>query len=92
MKNYWAEKAKKIKGVKLYTSTKPQYSCALATVGIEGMKPRDIESNLYKDYKIHCTTIEHEEVFGVRITPHVYTSIEELDLLVEAIEDLANRS
>ncbi len=89
LKNYWCEKALKIPKFKLYTSLKPEYSCAIATFGIEGWKPADIDSKLFELKKIHCTTVNHENVHGVRITPHVYTSLRDLDRLVEAITAIA---
>ena len=39
LKKYWAEKALQIPGVKIHTSLKPEYSCAIAGVSIDGMKP-----------------------------------------------------
>jgi len=89
LKNYWTEKVKDIPKVKFYTSLKSEYSCALCCVGIEGMKPSDLESELFNSYKIHTTTIDFEAAHGVRITPHVYTSLRDLDLLVKAIKELA---
>lgn len=89
LKNYWCEKALKVPKFKLYTSLKPEYSCAIATFGIEGWKPADIDTKLFELKKIHCTTVNHENVHGVRITPHVYTSLRDLDRLVEAITAIA---
>jgi selenocysteine lyase/cysteine desulfurase len=89
LKNYWTEKVKDMPKVKFYTSLKQEYSCALCTMGIEGMKPNDLENELFNNYKIHTTTVDFEAVHGVRITPHVYTSLRDLDLLVKAIKEIA---
>lgn len=91
LKNYWCSKVVKLPGVKLYTSLKDNYSCAIATLGIEGMKGSEISAELFDKYKIHTTGIDHEGVNGVRITPHVYTSIDDLDKLVVAITSIASR-
>jgi len=90
LKNYWMEKVKDVPGIKLYTSFKPQFACALATFGIEGKEPGDIATFLFKEYKIHTTTIDKEGVKGVRITPHVYTTLYDLDRLVKAIKEFAS--
>lgn len=90
LKNYWYQKVEKLPGVKLYTSTKPEYACAIATLGIAGWAPLEIVNKLMTDKKIHTTNAEHEAVNGVRITPHVYTSLKELDLLIECITEMAN--
>ena len=91
LKNYWTEKVKEIPKVKFYTSLKAEYSCALCCVGIEGMKPSDLENELFNTYKIHTTTIDFEAAHGVRVTPHVYTSLRDLDLLVKAITEIAGK-
>jgi selenocysteine lyase/cysteine desulfurase len=90
LKNYWLEKVKPFSKVKTYTSLKAQYSCAIATIGIEGVDASEIEQQLLEKYKIHCTIVKHEQVNGIRITPHVYTSLSELDLLVNAIKEIAS--
>jgi len=93
LKNYWAEKAVKIPGVKLGTSLKPEFSCALAIFSIEGISVTDIENKLLSKYKIHTSPINWEigNIHGVRVTPSVYTSTRELDILVHAIEEIAKR-
>ena len=44
---------------------------------------------LFNNYKIHTTTIEWENIKGVRITPNVYTTTKNLDNLVEGIRKFA---
>ncbi len=89
LKNYWCKKAIGISKFKLYTSLKDDYSCAIATFNIEGRKPEDVSNALFEKKKIHTTAINHEQVVGVRITPHVYTSLYELDKLLEGIKEIA---
>ncbi len=91
LKNYWAEKAKDIPRVKIHTSLKSPYSCAICGVSIEGMKPAELDSALFDRYKIHTVGIVWENISCVRITPHVYTRIADLDKLVQAIETIAER-
>jgi selenocysteine lyase/cysteine desulfurase len=91
LKNYWAEKVKDIRGVKLHTSLKPEYSCAICGVSIEGMTPAQITGELMEKYKIHTTGIVWENISCARITPHVYTRPRDLDKLVTAITDMASR-
>lgn len=91
LKNYWTKKAKDIKGVTIHTSFKDEYACALALFSIEGKTPSEIENFLFDNYKIHTVGIVWElgSISGVRVTPHVYTSLNDLDRLVEAIEKCA---
>ena len=85
LKDYWTSKVKDLPGVFLNTSLLPAYSCAIANIGVEGREPVDLDNHLFSKYNIHCVTINWENIHGVRIAPHVYTSLRELDRLVEGI-------
>lgn len=89
LKNYWMNKVKDIPKVKLGTSVKPGFGCAIGLVGIEGKKPAELDSFLFNNYKIHAVGIEWENIKGVRVTPNVYTTTKNLDTLVEAITAFA---
>jgi selenocysteine lyase/cysteine desulfurase len=55
LKNYWANQVKDIKGVKLHTSLKDKYSCAICGISIEGKTPAETEQFLFEKYKnSHC--------------------------------------
>jgi len=89
LKNYWMEKVKDVPKVKLNTSLNSKWGCAIGNVAIEGKKPADLEIFLFDKYKIHTVSIDWENIHGVRITPNVYTTIPNLDLLVEGITAFA---
>ncbi len=91
LKNYWAEKVQHIPKVKLHTSLKPEYSCAICGVSIDGMTPGELDSALFNQYKIHTVSIVYENISCVRVTPHVYTTLPDLDKLVRAIEEIAGK-
>jgi selenocysteine lyase/cysteine desulfurase len=85
LKEYWTSKVLDNPKFKLYSSLKPEYSCAIATIGIEGWEAPDIEAKLFELKKIHTVAIKYEKVNGIRITPHVYTSLSDLDKLVDGL-------
>jgi len=89
LKNYWMERVKDLPKVKINTSLDPKWGCAIGNVAIEGKKPADLEAFLFDKYKIHTVSIEWENIHGVRITPNVYTTIGNLDLLVDGITTFA---
>lgn len=88
LKNYWMEQVRDVKGIRFYTSLKPKWGCAIGTFGIEGKKAVDISYQLFKEHKIHTVGIEWEKINGVRVTPNVYTTTQDLDKLVAAIKKL----
>lgn len=89
LKNYWMKKVRDIPGVQIGTSLKEGFGCAIGLVGVEGRKPAELEQYLFNNYKIHTVGIEWENIRGIRVTPNVYTTTKELDLLVEGITRFA---
>ena len=86
LKNYWMEKVKDIPKVKLNTSMHPKWGCAIGNIGIEGRKPGELDSFLLEKYRVHTVGITWENIVGVRITPNVYTTTKNLDMLVDGIK------
>lgn len=89
LKNYWMEKVQHVPKIKLNTSLDPKWGCAIGNVGIEGRKPGELDSFLFDKFKIHTVGIVWENISGVRITPNVYTTLKNLDMLVEGITTFA---
>ncbi len=89
LKNYWMEKVRNIPKVKLNTSLHPKWGCAIGNMGIEGKKPGELDSFLLDKYKVHTVAISWENIHGIRVTPNVYTTIANLDVLIEGISAFA---
>jgi selenocysteine lyase/cysteine desulfurase len=85
LKNYWMSRVKDIPKVKLNTSMKAGFGCAIGSVLVEGKKPGELDTFLLDKYKVHTVGIEWENIHGVRVTPNVYTTTKNLDVLVEGI-------
>ncbi|MEI2756688.1 MAG: aminotransferase class V-fold PLP-dependent enzyme [Chitinophagaceae bacterium] len=85
LKNYWFNKVKEIPKVKLNTPFSSQWGCAIGNIAIGGKKPEELDSFLFNKYKIHTVAINWENIHGVRVTPNVYTTTKNLDVLVEGI-------
>jgi selenocysteine lyase/cysteine desulfurase len=83
LKDYWSEEAGKWPKIKI--NTPKDASCALAHVSVEGKTAAEVESFLFNKFKIHTSPIQWEALNGVRITPHVYTTLKDLDRLKEAL-------
>jgi selenocysteine lyase/cysteine desulfurase len=89
LKTYWSTRVQGMKGVKLHTSPKPEFSCAIGSVSVEGYTPQELYDALFKRYKIHSKTENLDGLQCHRITPNVYTSLQDLDRFVNAIGELA---
>ena len=75
----------------LHTSLKPQFSCGLATVKVEGIEPRPLQAWLWEKHRILVTPIEVEskQFAGIRVTPNVYSTMEEIGRFCDAMEQAA---
>jgi selenocysteine lyase/cysteine desulfurase len=89
LQRYWSEKVRDMKHTVMNTPADPARSCAIANVGVSGMKPADLAKLLLEKYKIWTVGIDDVGVHGCRITPNVYTTTQELDVFVKALSDLA---
>lgn len=91
LKQYWVEQVQDLAGVTMNTPMKKGFSCAIGNIAIEGKKPSELETFLFDKYKIHTVSIEWENIRGVRITPNIYTTTEDLDKLVRGIRAFAEK-
>jgi selenocysteine lyase/cysteine desulfurase len=89
LQNYWTGKVRSLPNIILNTPEDPTRSCAIANVGIKNMKPEVMAETLLKKYKIYTVAIGGKGVFGCRITPNVYTTTADLDILVSALKEMA---
>lgn len=87
LRDYWANRLLENDRVRLHTSQKPGFACGIANVAIEGIEPGELASWLWSEHRIIVTPIGHEECTGLRISPSVYTTPEELDRFCDAVED-----
>lgn len=88
LRDRWAKRLLKHDGITLHTSLNPKKGCAIATVQIEGIETSDVAKHLWSKYRIFVVAINHKEFTGCRVTPHVYTTIEEIDRFSDAMETI----
>jgi selenocysteine lyase/cysteine desulfurase len=89
LQQYWTTKVRGKPRIVLNTPSEPVRSCAIANVGIDGMNPGDLGRTLFDRYKVWTVAINNAGVRGVRVTPQLYTTTAELDVLVGALLELA---
>ena len=89
LQTYWTGQVRGVPGIHLNTPEDPARSCAIANVGLAGMKPGDLSKALLEQYRIWTVAIDGAGVHGARITPGVFTTTAELDALVAALKELA---
>lgn len=91
LKKYWTDKVKSHPKIKIYTPESSQLSGALALVGVDGKEATDLDGYLFGEHHIHVVSIKYGKLNGIRVTPNVYTSFEDLDRFSEALIKFANK-
>ncbi len=89
IQKYWSDQVRDVKNINVNTPKEAHRSCGIANVGIEGIHPHDMAKRLMDDYNIWTVAINQPPVVGCRITPNVYTTLEELDVFVAALKEMA---
>ena len=88
LRDYWAKRLLAHDRVRLHTSLKPGFACGIATVEVEGIDPHALNDHLWNRHRILAVAIKHPEFEGIRVSPSVYTRLEELDRFADAVEDV----
>jgi len=84
----WAERLKKSPRFHIHTSFDPAQAGAIGTVGLDGWTPAAIATTLWDKQRIIVTPIVHDEYQGVRVTPNLYTTLDEVDTFAGVMEAL----
>jgi selenocysteine lyase/cysteine desulfurase len=91
----WANALKPFPRIKIHSSLEPGQTWGLALVGIEGVDSRALSQFMMDKYRIVINAVVAGELpgpqfpyEGLRVTPNVYTTLEEVDTFVEAMHDV----
>jgi len=91
LRDRWVTRLQATGKVKLFTNLKPGWSGGIATFGLDGVDPAALEKTLWDKHRIFVVTIKHEEVVGTRVSPSVYTTVDEIDRFGDAVEDFIRK-
>ena len=87
LRNRWADRVLKESNgrARMLTPIKPTESGAIAVLAIDGMDMGQLRGWLLSKHKIVTTPIVNDEMAGLRVTPSVYTTIDEVDRFAETV-------
>jgi selenocysteine lyase/cysteine desulfurase len=77
--------------VKVLTELGPQKAGAIALISVDGLDPVKLGGWMMANYRIVNTPIVHPEFSGIRITPSIYTTPDEIDTFVGAVSTAIRR-
>ena len=73
----------------IHTSLDRAMGCAIGNVGIRGVDTAKLQGHLWGKKRIFTVAIIHAEYQGLRITPNVYTTVDEVDAFAAEMEQVA---
>jgi selenocysteine lyase/cysteine desulfurase len=91
LRDRWMRRLAAQPRVKIHTSFDPAMSCGIGNVQVEGIDTQALARHLFDTRRIIVVPIHHEEFEGLRVTPCVYTTPDEVDLFAEAMEQVIAR-
>ncbi len=89
LQDYWTSKVRDLPNVNVNTPKEMERHGAIGNVGIQDVEPSDLSKRLMNEHNIWTVAIKRVNVEGVRVTPNVYTTTDELDAFVKAIQVLS---
>ena len=91
LSRYWMNQLKTSSKITFNTSFDDRFSCAIGNFAIEGVNPIELYGHLMTKHKIITTAIVHDEFKGIRVTPNLYTTLQELDRFCDVILSIAQK-
>lgn len=91
LKNYWAKELQAHSNVRFYTSFKDKYAGAIALFEATDRDTELVSLELERKYRIHHTRTNLEGVKGIRISPNIYTTLDDLDRFLESVTTLLKK-
>jgi isopenicillin-N epimerase len=74
--------------IRVHTSLDPAMSCGIGNLQVDGIDSVLLAKHLFDTRRIIVVPIKHAEFEGLRVTPCVYTTTDEVDRFSEAIEQV----
>lgn len=92
LRRRWMDQVADVQRVRFHTANDDAQAGALATMSIDGIGAADLTQRLQDGYSIHVRPRFVEgEWEGIRVTPNVFSTLEEVDTFARAIREIAAR-
>ncbi len=92
LRRRWSDRVRDLPGVRVLNSEEPRESCGIGAMSLEGIDAGALTDHLERKYRIHVRPRFVEREFDcIRVTPNVFTTLEEVDFFAEAIEAISRK-
>lgn len=86
LRDRWASRLAQNPKCKILHSADPAQSCGIGFLSFNGVDAQKMRDLLWNKYAILTAFMPHEEYTGLRITPHVYSTVRDIDFFAETVE------
>jgi isopenicillin-N epimerase len=86
LRDRWAHRLAQNSKVKILHSEDPAQSCGIGFLAFNGVNAEKMAETLWSKYHIITVRVGHEEYDGLRITPHIYSTVADIDYFAESVE------
>ena len=88
LRNLWLDELIDYDRLHLHTSLKPEFAAGLATISIDGIDNTALRDYLWQTHRVIVRPINHPAVQGIRISPGLQTTPNELSQFVDIIRQV----
>jgi len=86
LRDRWANRLAQNPQCKILHSADPAQSCGIGFLAFNGADAQKIHDALWSKYSVLTAMMPHAEYTGMRVTPHIYSTIREVDFFADMVE------
>jgi selenocysteine lyase/cysteine desulfurase len=86
LRDRWANRLAQNPKCRILHSQDPEQSCGIGFLSFNGADASKMRDTLWSKYNILTAYMPHAEYTGLRITPHIYSTLRDIDFFSEAVE------
>jgi selenocysteine lyase/cysteine desulfurase len=86
LRDRWANRLAQNPKCRILHSQDPEQSCGIGFLSFNGADASKVRDALWLKYNILTAYMPHAEYTGLRITPHIYSTLRDIDFFIEAVE------
>lgn len=87
LRDRWAHRLRDNPKVQILHSESPELSCGIGFIGFKGFDAGRMYETLYNKYNIVTARVEMPGQYdGLRVTPHIYSTLRDVDTFADTVE------
>jgi selenocysteine lyase/cysteine desulfurase len=86
LRDRWANRLAQNPKCKILHSADPAQSCGIGFLAFNGVDAQKVHDALWSKYSILTAMMPHAEYTGLRVTPHIYSTLREVDFFADMVE------